>query len=401
MVVSKEAIIVTGPPGSGKGSFVAAVVERAGAHAIKVVRHRFAQEFGMLSETLEGATDEAAVYDFGSGCACCSPRGDFERAIQGFEGLLIVETTGLASPGLFRRASKDCFGATRVAVVAVVDRELDDSEDSIVRAAKEQIKAADVIFGVVDASLAPRARMCRELDSAVAAAFDVAPPDDDDDVVRQMVDRAPSLVFLHDARATCAVALIDDPVDADKAMRLVERYAADPRVWRVKLTASTREGLGDGLFGCATRSFPTRFWRSRRDSGTFGDWDPERVASRVFVVASIGFDVARLREDLVAAAVPDGFCYACDLDIDLSASTAFCTPELVVVRREKGVTALRRKAACGCDLGRVLGGLLREQTLRCPCGGTIFDLDKDGLDVFQLYDGAIYVATVPIIIADR
>lgn len=426
---TKVAFIITGGPGSGKGVLVCKLTRRLAASAsVSLVRHRFAQEFAMCLDEALPAANEAAVYDFGSGCACCSPRGDFERAIAGFDResqYLVVETSGLvASPAMFRRASIAAFGATRVVTVAVVDRQGlaslrrgDDKNCGIVHAAKEQLKAADVVLlsGFDDENvpidgLAPGAILITRdaeeaIDVATFKALGSSNLNDDDDF-RTRVDRASALVSRHDARALCACVLIDDALVPEKARRLVEKYAASPGVWRVKLAASTRDG-GPPLFGEASRAFPITFSSTpHRASTVFGDWSPDAVAARLFVLASLDFDHTTIREDLVACAVPDNYEYACDIELDFPRSQPLhaTASALVLLTASADVLALKRFASCGCDLACTVGRRTPscetgDNTGRwvctCKCEVT-YNLDAPDLalrlDALKLSDGSIYIA---------
>lgn len=425
---TKVAFIITGGPGSGKGVFISKLARRLAASAsLSVVRHRFAQEFAMCLDEALPAANEAAVYDFGSGCACCSPRGDFERAIAGFDResrYLVVETSGLvASPAMFQRASVAAFGAARVVTVAVLDRKGlaslrkgDDNSCGIVHATKEQLKSADVVLltgcddeNVPIAGLAPGAMLItRDAGEAIDAALKAQGSSNlgNDDDFRMRVDRASALVSRHDARALCACVLIDDAVVPEKARRLVEKYAASPGVWRVKLAASTRDG-GPPLFSEASRAFPTSFSSTPlRASTVFGDWSPDAVAARLFVLASLEFDHTSIREDLVACAVPDHYEYACDIELDFPRSQPVhaTASALVLLTASADVLALRRFASCGCDLAFAVSRHAPscetgENTTRwvytCNCQIT-YNLGAPDLalrlDALKLSDGSIYIA---------
>ena len=100
-----------------------------------MLKHKFAQEFGLSwgSDEWDDAGRPvafASVFDFGSGCVCCSPRGDVERAVRGFLeeagkakvalDTLVLETTGVADVPLFEGVCRRAFGR-RGAVVVVAD----------------------------------------------------------------------------------------------------------------------------------------------------------------------------------------------------------------------------------------------------------------------------------------
>ena len=125
-----DVVLVTGPAGVGKTAFIEACVRGLPERWRRVgyVSHRFVQEFGntpplppALGAGVKHGGFYASVFDFGSGCVCCSPRGDFRRTLlelrqqrltaatesgtpltekpgapRGVPNLLFVETTGLA-----------------------------------------------------------------------------------------------------------------------------------------------------------------------------------------------------------------------------------------------------------------------------------------------------------------
>ena len=87
-----EVVLVTGPAGSGKTAFIsacaAALRDDKTRKNVGYMSHRFVQEFGCtapLPQPLARAVAESgfysSVFDFGSGCVCCSPSGDFQRAL--------------------------------------------------------------------------------------------------------------------------------------------------------------------------------------------------------------------------------------------------------------------------------------------------------------------------------
>ena len=110
-------VLVSGGVGAGKSSCLNALLTTlpAGARAA-VCTHAFALSFGLETTAVAGGavvfSDE--VYDFGGGCVCCSPRGDFTRFLERLWAAhgagsasavthLLVETTGVAEPLVFAR----------------------------------------------------------------------------------------------------------------------------------------------------------------------------------------------------------------------------------------------------------------------------------------------------------
>jgi G3E family GTPase len=134
-----EALIITGLPGSGRSTLLGHLLRSLPEDArAAVCVHHFAKEFG-LECTATGTSAQvryAEVFDFGSGCVCCSPDGDLGRLLFALasEGEphrrkrpthLFIETTGLADPRAFVRlfAQEEHVQAGWVlrGVVAVVD----------------------------------------------------------------------------------------------------------------------------------------------------------------------------------------------------------------------------------------------------------------------------------------
>ena len=103
-----EVLLVTGPPGAGRSALLGSLLAGLppGARAAVCV-HQFAKAFGLETTPLERAAHYSEVYDFGSGCVCCSPDGDLVRVLQGLAAAepppthLLIETTGLADPESF------------------------------------------------------------------------------------------------------------------------------------------------------------------------------------------------------------------------------------------------------------------------------------------------------------
>ena len=99
-----EVLLVTGPPGAGRSALLGSLLAGLppGARAAVCV-HQFAKGFGLETTPLERAAHYNEVYDFGSGCVCCSPDGDLVRVLQGLAAPthLLIETTGLADPESF------------------------------------------------------------------------------------------------------------------------------------------------------------------------------------------------------------------------------------------------------------------------------------------------------------
>lgn len=99
--------IITGTPGSGKSTFINSLLAEMPSGTLPaVIVHRFAYEFGLETQPINSECCHC-VYDFGSGCVCCSPTGDMVRTLTTLLGEratythLFCETTGLAEPAVF------------------------------------------------------------------------------------------------------------------------------------------------------------------------------------------------------------------------------------------------------------------------------------------------------------
>eukprot|EP00451_Oxyrrhis_marina_P026920 CAMPEP_0204340938 /NCGR_PEP_ID=MMETSP0469-20131031/22967_1 /ASSEMBLY_ACC=CAM_ASM_000384 /TAXON_ID=2969 /ORGANISM="Oxyrrhis marina" /LENGTH=84 /DNA_ID=CAMNT_0051325569 /DNA_START=1 /DNA_END=252 /DNA_ORIENTATION=+ len=76
--------IVTGLTGAGKSTVVNSLLARLPADAaVAVCVHHHAKAFMLETTPLEveqpGVVHFSEVFDFGSGCLCCSPDGDLTR----------------------------------------------------------------------------------------------------------------------------------------------------------------------------------------------------------------------------------------------------------------------------------------------------------------------------------
>ena len=82
--------IITGYAAAGKTSLLNLLLRscsNSGAAAAVVV-HRQAEEYGIVPHAIEQdlAVAYEEVFDFGSGCLCCSPQGEMTRLLRTLAG---------------------------------------------------------------------------------------------------------------------------------------------------------------------------------------------------------------------------------------------------------------------------------------------------------------------------
>ena len=171
-------ILITGLPGSGKSTVVQNLLSSLPVSArCAVCTHQHARAFGL--ETQSPVADDFdvddprlalyfEVYDFGSGCICCSPDGDLTRALcsignerenaQSQLSHLIIESTGIADPRPFSRLLSTNEDITRhfrldavVAVLTAAPGRPVESLPNVERVRRIQIENSDcVLFRKVD-----------------------------------------------------------------------------------------------------------------------------------------------------------------------------------------------------------------------------------------------------------
>jgi hypothetical protein len=80
-------LVVTGYAAAGKTRLVNQLLASRDDLRVGVIMHRQAEEFGIEPHGLADglAAFSEAVYDFGSGCICCSPKGELTRLLTDME----------------------------------------------------------------------------------------------------------------------------------------------------------------------------------------------------------------------------------------------------------------------------------------------------------------------------
>jgi G3E family GTPase/nitrite reductase/ring-hydroxylating ferredoxin subunit len=433
-------IVVAGPPGGGKSTFIRSSLlprlHKAGRRAA-LLQHKFAQEFGLSwgSDEWDDASRPvafASVFDFGSGCVCCSPRGDVERAVRGFLeeagkakvalDTLVLETTGVADVPLFEGVCRRAFGR-RGAVVVVADGA--DPPAGLEKISQAQRDLAQVVYCTGKAGPFYGSRdVAATADAAVDATLlalkradpkrkETKPPKERD-MEAVLVDPAPR--GTHDAKCRSCVVLVDAPLDGKKVEAYLKELEQDPLVYRAKVACRTFEGEAHtAVFGELSRPFGRGVCRKklRHRNTPLGDFEI-RDPSRLFVLlrSDAQATASSLEARLKNCAAPDGYGWMADEELDFcngrrvaSATHPRSGAKLAVFFRYYTETFYARLAACphgpGCDLAKatVLEDLDEStgelKTWRCVCEKhkkeiPIKQNDGSCVPVHVGEDGAIY-----------
>ena len=293
-------IIISGYVAAGKTTLVNRLLKAAkegGGLRVGVIAHRQAEEFGVEPVRLEAPTlahYSDAVYDFGSGCICCSPKGELTRLLTDLawrqkdaaEGerldVLVLRLGPLAAPLVFAKAVctlGDHF--TLASIISVCDAALAPrhlAKGSAEWQANAQIACADLVLvnqhmpangearaSGTTASAAAEATIMQTADSlvhAISPDMDIEPMPTAADTPRLLAllrrrahfstSRAASLdpdfardpncvapvsmlsLTVHDNRLVAACAVEDGPLYAARLRSLLDRLAASGSVLRVK-----------------------------------------------------------------------------------------------------------------------------------------------------------------------
>eukprot|EP00928_Gymnodinium_smaydae_P016889 TRINITY_DN16402_c0_g1_i1.p1 TRINITY_DN16402_c0_g1~~TRINITY_DN16402_c0_g1_i1.p1 ORF type:complete len:484 (+),score=43.06 TRINITY_DN16402_c0_g1_i1:74-1525(+) len=166
---SVRTLLITGLPGAGRSTLVNSLLTSMPSSArCAVCIHRHAHAFSLETTPLrlEGSccVHYAEVYDFGSGCICCSPDGDLARLLLELRERqaelrlthFIIETTGVADPRPFISlfAGEHAAAFDFIGVAAIVDMSsggtifkdgITAGENSLLGRGVTQLRQADVI----------------------------------------------------------------------------------------------------------------------------------------------------------------------------------------------------------------------------------------------------------------
>ena len=368
------ATILTGYAGAGKSHVVNALLAEAARRKLRVavVAQRAAEEFALLPNPIRAdlAVAYTEVYDFGSGCLCCSPRGEMTRALSELArehrdaiDHVVVRCGPLAAPLVFAKAllcSDDAVASTfeLASIVAVVDPSLGPrhlAPTSEEWQAREQLRCADLALlnfrgddrdeadlrSTVDA-IQPglecvRASATTSIVDVVLGrrGFDLARAKAIDPSLEDADDSPGAVVTLrgHDRRLAAAAAVADGGVLEHKLLAMLEPLRGG-QLLRVKGVVRLRGGgelaaadewlLLDGAEGALeVRRVPSDApeLRLMQWAATGGDDDESARAaaaapSKLFVLYRGALQVGTLRERFHDCRVPDGFVQVADAELD-------------------------------------------------------------------------------------
>ena len=162
--------IVTGTTGVGKSRMVSHLVQSLPPQAnVVVVSHRHANAYGLETTKVIAGKGKvqlfAQVFDFGSGCVCCSPDGDLTRLLNRLDSEntadgneastmthLFLETTGVADVRPFLRVFQRSPSFFIHSTISVVDPQsksqwwVEGHDKATLSRAKGQLKESSVVL---------------------------------------------------------------------------------------------------------------------------------------------------------------------------------------------------------------------------------------------------------------
>ena len=372
------ATILTGYAGAGKSHVVNLLLAEAARRKLRVavVAQRAAEEFALSPNPIRAdlAVAYTEVYDFGSGCLCCSPRGEMTRALAELArerrdavDHVVVRCGPLAAPLVFAKAllcSDDAVASTfeLASIVAVVDPSLAPrhlAPTSEEWQAREQLRCADLALlnfrgderdepleadlrSMVDA-IQPglecvRASATTSIIDVVLGrrGFDLARAKAIDPSLEDADDSPGAVVTLrgHDRRLAAAAAVADGGVLEHKLLAMLEPLRGG-QLLRVKGVVRLRAPLAEPpaadewlLLDGAEGALDVRRvlsgapeLRLMQWAATGGDDDESARAaaaapSKLFVLYRGALQVGTLRERFHDCRVPDGFVQVADAELD-------------------------------------------------------------------------------------
>jgi G3E family GTPase len=328
--------------------------------AIGVIAHRSAEEFGIEPHPIhaEIAVFSSEVFDFGSGCLCCSPRGEMTRQLGEAVShgrhldLLLIRTGPLAAPLVFAKSvlcSSDEVSShfELASIIAVVDPRLAPrhlAAGSVEWQARSQVEAADLVLlnphAEADAAqCSTAAALADEVQATISIerlplqaagldrilqrrAFSISRARSLDPDFDKCTDAPPAVLTLsgHDRRLVAGCAVEDAPLHESKLRALCERLVASGCILRLKAVARVHMEGHDGRTGwlrvdAVEEAIHFEGGGAHCKSGSASMESTDAAcASKIFVLGR-GLPVGSLRRDFQWCCVPDGFEYAADTEL--------------------------------------------------------------------------------------
>mmetsp|Transcript_22339 Transcript_22339/g.51789 ORF Transcript_22339/g.51789 Transcript_22339/m.51789 type:complete len:365 (-) Transcript_22339:106-1200(-) len=121
---------------------------------VAVIAHRFAEEYLCQPLVVDPSQCELLeeVYDYGSGCLCCTPGGELNQRLNSMTmwgeqyDHVIIRTGPAADPMIFADAVQRSSAYGIAGIVTVVDADVPCFADQLTGAALDQLLAADVLL---------------------------------------------------------------------------------------------------------------------------------------------------------------------------------------------------------------------------------------------------------------
>ncbi|CAE7456942.1 Cbwd1 [Symbiodinium natans] len=148
--------LIAGSFGAGKTTLCNELLELLAPKAKKVavITHRFAEEYCCQPLVIDSSRCDLLeeVYDYGSGCLCCTPGGELNQRLNSMimwgeqYDHVLIRTGPAADPMIFADAVQRSRSYTVAGVVTVVDATTPCFEDRLLSGASlDQLCAADVL----------------------------------------------------------------------------------------------------------------------------------------------------------------------------------------------------------------------------------------------------------------
>ena len=394
-------ILITGYAGAGKTHLTNLLLARCVelGLAAGVVAHRQAEEFRISPTPIEvtRAAFSGEVFDFGSGCLCCSPRGEMTRLLSELAcdgpalGILLIKLGPMASPLVFARAIIACADQNisqrfRIeSIVSVASPQLAPrhlAADGPEWQARAQIAASDLVLlnQGCNPSVAPPATvepispadsLIRALHSEVEIGqleptpsalslvlgrrgrFSRERARQLDPDFEEVADAPPALIMAdHDRRVKAACAVEDGPLFEDQLRRMLDALVQSGTVLRLKAVVQLRspaaapDGAGWLLVEGVEEHITYRRAASPPGGGGAGGRGGDCTAgtgngsepplSKLFVLSRKLFG-GSLRREFLLCRVPMGYALAADSELNFGVRQHACSADACSAEQRSGV----------------------------------------------------------------